>query len=277
MMASLRQVVTITALIGGLALAGCSSNGEVDELALDDTPPDQLYNEALVLKAQGDLKSAGKKFQDVDKAHPYSQYAKKSLINLAYTNYARGKYTDAINAARRFATLYPGSPDSAYALYIVGNSYIRQMPDITRDQKVTYKAFEAFNEVIQRYPDSEYVDDSKRKIRVAQDQLAGKEMQVGRFYLKKRNYIAAINRFKVVIQTFQTTRHVEEALARTSESYYALGVVPEAQTAAAVLGHNFPDSDWYRDSYTLLQKGGYEPKEDKGSWISKAFNSINVL
>jgi len=260
-----------------LGLAACSSNGDQDEYALNDTPPEVLYNEGLALRAQGNLKGADGKFRELDRLYPYSEYAKRSLVNMAFINYRRGNYTDAITSARRFLTLYPGNEDAAYALYIIGQSYYAQIPDITRDQRVTMEAAQAFSELIERYPESEYVADSRTKLIAAQDQLAGKEMQIGRFYLKKRNYIAAINRFKDVVLQYQTTRHVEEALFRLTESYYALGVVNEAQTAAAVLGHNFPDTDWYRDAYSLLQEGGYSPSEDSGSWISRAFDGINVL
>ncbi|MEJ8474698.1 outer membrane protein assembly factor BamD [Roseibium algae] len=265
----------MTALAVPLALAACSSKDDLDDLELNDTPPEVLYNEGLALRAQGKLKPASQKFAELDKLYPYSEYAKKSLVNMAYVDFSRGKYAEAISAANRFLTLYPGNQDAAYALYIIGQSYFRQMPDITRDQEVTEKARSAFEELLQRYPDSEYAPDATAKLRVVQDQLGGKEMQIGRYYLQKRNYIAAINRFKAVVIHYQTTRHVEEALFRLTESYYALGVISEAQTAAAVLGHNYPDSQWYKDAYSLLNKGGYEPSEDSGSWISKAFKDIN--
>ncbi len=260
-----------------LTLAACASKEDTDDLALNETPPEVLYNEGLALRAQGRLTQAGKKFSELDRLYPYSEYAKKSLVNLAFLHFSTGKYPEAVVAAKRFLTLYPGSEDAAYALYIIGQSYYRQIPNIDRDQEVTEKARSAFNELIQRYPDSEYVADAQAKLLMADDQVAGKEMEVGRYYLKKRNYIAGINRFKNVVIHFQTTRHVEEALFRLTESYYALGVVNEAQTAAAVLGHNFPESRWYKDSHSLLVKGGYEPSEDSGSWISKAFKGINVF
>ncbi|GGB36766.1 outer membrane protein assembly factor BamD [Roseibium aquae] len=260
-----------------LGLAACSSTGDQDDYALNDTPPEVLYNEGLALRSQGNLKAADDKFRELDRLYPYSEYAKRSLVNMAFINYRRGNYTDAITSARRFLTLYPGNEDAAYALYIIGQSYYAQIPDITRDQRVTMEAAQAFSELIQRYPDSEYVADSRTKLIAAEDQLAGKEMQIGRYYLKKRNYIAAINRFKTVVLEYQTTRHVEEALFRLTESYYSLGVVNEAQTAAAVLGHNFPDTAWYKNAYALLNEGGYAPSEDSGSWISRAFDGINVL
>lgn len=260
------------ALLGAFALVSCAGQNDAEE-----TPPEELYEEGLVLRDAGELAEASAKFEEVERVHPYSPYAKKSLINLAYTNYERQRYPEAIAAAERFSTLYPGSADTAYALYIVGNANFQQIPDITRDQQSTQNAYDAFNELIQKYPESDYVEDSKQKSRVAQDQLAGKEMVTGRYYLQKRNFVAAINRFKIVVEEHQTTRHIEEALARTCEAFYSLGVVSEAQTAAAVLGHNFPDSEWYRDTYALLQSGGYEPAENTGSWISKAFETINPI
>jgi len=156
----------------------------------------------------------------------------------------------------------------------MASSYYNQIPDVTRDQEQTERAVVALQELIDRYPKSEYVADARYKIQVTKDQLAGKEMEVGRFYLQRRNYTAAINRFRDVVSKYQTTRHVEEALMRLSEAYMALGIVNEAQTAAAVLGHNFPGSQWYKDSYTLLRSGGLEPREDAGSWISRAFKGV---
>ena len=261
----LRNLISIISVIS-LFLVSCMTKEK------EEIPPETLYNEGLVLRSEGDFADASEKFEEIERVHPYSPYAKKALINLAYTNYARNRYTEAISAAERFTTLYPGSEDSAYALYIVGNSYLNQMPDVTRDQTVTQNAYDAFNELILRYPDSEYFSDAEAKLIIAHDQLAGKEMLTGRYYLQRRNFIGAINRFRRVILDYQTTRHIEEALARTSESYYALGVISESQTAAAVLGHNFPESEWYRDTYALLQRGGFEPEENTASWISRAFD-----
>ena len=272
---SLRAIGFVAVAVSSLALGACSSTGD-DDFATNDTPPEVLFNEGLALRNDGRLSDARVKFEELDKLHPYSEYSRKSLINLAYLNYSSGKYTEAISSARRFATLYPGDDDAAYALYIIGQSYHRQIPDVTRDQEMTRRSLAAFSDLVQRYPDSEYSEDARTKIRVAQDQLAGKEMEVGRFYLKRRHQIAAINRFKDVVLNYQTTRHVEEALFRLTESYYQLGVVNEAQTAAAVLGHNFPDSQWYRDAFSLLQTGGYSPEEDRGSWISRAFGGISL-
>ncbi|MDK9696347.1 MAG: outer membrane protein assembly factor BamD [Siculibacillus sp.] len=269
-LAGLALAATMAAL-----LAGCAS--KEDDLGLDRTPADQLYNEGLVLQQAGKRADAVKKFEDVDRLHPYSDWAKKSVLMQAYTQFERGNHTECITAARRFITLYPGSPDAAYAQYLMAESYYKQIPDVSRDQERTGKAMQAYAELVQKYPDSPYADDARKKILTVKDQLAGKEMDVGRFYLRKGQHLAAINRFKVVTTDYQTTRHVEEALARLVEAYYALGVVNEAQTAAAVLGHNFPDSQWYKDSYSLLKTGGYEPNESSGSWISKSFRGFRIM
>jgi outer membrane protein assembly factor BamD len=247
----------------------------------DDTPPDEpadrLYNEGLyLLNAKKDPKEAVKKFEEVDRQHPYSEWARKSLIMTSYAYYQAGEYDDCVNSAKRYITLHPGSADAAYAQFLIGSSYFDEIPDITRDQARTEKAMAALEEVIRKYPSSEYANSAKQKIEVARDQLAGKEMEIGRYYLKKKDYTGAINRFKVVVTKYQTTRHVEEALMRLTESYMALGIVEEAQTAAAVLGHNFPDSSWYKHAYALVKTGGVEPKENQGSWISKAFKKVGL-
>jgi outer membrane protein assembly factor BamD len=166
--------------------------------------------------------------------------------------------------------LYPSTDDADYAMYIIGLCYFRQIRDVTQDQKEARQTVQTMQEVVTRWPDSEYVEDAKAKIRFANDQLAGKEMQIGRYYLERREYLAAIKRFRSVVETYSNTRHIEEALARLVEAYYAMGLTDEAQTAAAVLGQNYPDSQWYKDSYKLLQGGGLAPRENAGSWISKA-------
>ena len=194
----------------------------------------------------------------------------------AFAYYEGGKYDDTITAAKRYVTLHPGSADAAYAQYLMASAYFDQIPDVTRDQARTERAMQVLAEVARKYPNTEYAESAKKKIEVARDQLAGKEMMIGRFYLEKRNFIGAINRFKAVVTQYQTTRHVEEALMRLTECYMALGIVPEAQTAAAVLGHNFPSSPWYQDAYKLVQTGGAEPRENKDSWISKAFKALTL-
>jgi outer membrane protein assembly factor BamD len=257
------------------ALPACALFGK-DEIIPDD-PADKLYNEGLyLLNQKRDYKLAAKRFEEVDRQHPYSEWARKALLMSAYAHYEGTSYEESVTAAKRYVTLHPGSPDAAYAQYLIGSSYYDQIPDVTRDQQRTERAMTALDEVVRKYPNTEYAAAAKRKIEVARDQLAGKEMNTARFYQKKRDYVAAINRFKVVITQYQTTRHVEEALMRLAESYMSLGIVNEAQTAAAVLGHNFPDSPWYKDAYALVRGGGLEPYEDQGSWISRAFRKVGL-
>ena len=250
--------------------------GKKDDV-LPDQPADKLYNEGLYLLNQTrDPKDAVKKFEEVDRQHPYSEWARKSLIMQAYAQYEARDYDECINSAKRYVSLHPGSPDAAYAQYLIGAAYFDQIPDITRDQGATDRAMQALDEVVRKYPTTEYAASAKKKLEVARDQLAGKEMAVGRYYLEKKDFTGAINRFKVVVTQYQTTRHVEEALMRLTESYMALGIVAEAQTAAAVLGHNFPDSPWYKNAYSLVKTGGAEPRENRGSWISRAFKKVGL-
>ncbi len=254
-------------------LAACNttkSDATKDAFA-DDKPAGELYNEALANLNDNKLRNAVDSFNEVDRQHPYSEYARKALLMSAFTSYRRGQYDDTVSTANRYLALYPGSDEAAYAQYLIGSSYFHQIPDVTRDQDATKKAISSLQAIVDRYPDSEYSDDARNKIIVARDQLAGKEMQIGRYYLEQRDYLAAINRFKTVLTDYQDTREIEEALERLTEANYALGLASEAQTAAAVLGHNFPDSPWYQDAYKLLQSGGLSPSENKQSWISKLF------
>jgi outer membrane protein assembly factor BamD len=275
-------------LVAGLAVLGATLSGcgtgalwdkfmAKDEQTFSDEPADKLYNEGLFLmNNQRDLKAATKKFDEVDREHPYSEWARKSLLMSAYASYQAGDYDTCIGSASRYVTLHPGSSDAAYAQYLIAASNYDQIPDISRDQARTEKAMASLEEVIRKYPTSEYAGEAKKKLEGARDQLAGKEMAIGRYYMERRDYTGAINRFKTVVTRYQTTRHVEEALARLTEAYMAIGIVGEAQTAAAVLGHNFPDSRWYKDAYNLVKSGGSEPSENRGSWISKAFRKMGL-
>lgn len=266
-------------LLLGLSLGACSSGFDFfhkNDVAPDE-PADRLYNEGLYyLNSEHKPRDAVKKFEEVDRQHPYSDWSRKALLMAAYSYYQSGEYDECVSAAQRYITLHPGTPDAAYAQFLIGSSYYDQIPDITRDQAQTEKALNALQEVIRKYPDSEYATNAKQKLQVANDQLAGKEMEVGRYYLEKHDYTGAINRFKVVVTKYQTTRQVEEALERLTEAYMALGITGEAETAAAVLGHNFPDSPWYKNAYQLVKSGGHEPVENKGSWISRAFKKVGL-
>ncbi len=215
-----------------IPLSGCSSATEAWDkvFSKDDTfveePAEKLYNEGLFLmNEKHDPKAASKKFEEVDRQHPYSDLARKSLLMSAYAFYSASDYDSCIGAATRYVTLHPGSPDAAYAQFLIAASHYDQIPDITRDQGRTEKAIAALEEVVRKYPSSEYAVSAKAKLEAARDQLAGREMNVGRYYMQKRNYTAAINRFKTVVTQYQTTRHVEEALARLTEAYMAIGIV----------------------------------------------------
>jgi outer membrane protein assembly factor BamD len=269
--------------VAATVLSACSSATEIwDKVTQKDDsfveePAEKLYNEGLFLtNEKGDPKGGAKKFEEVDRQHPYSDLARKSLLMSAYAFYRANDYDSCIGAATRYVTLHPGSTDAAYAQFLIAASHYDQITDVTRDQGRTEKAMAALEEVVRKYPTSEYAVSAKAKLEAARDQLAGREMNIGRYNLQKRNYIGAINRFKVVVTQYQTTRHVEEALARLTEAYMSIGIVSEAQTAAAVLGHNFPDSPWYKDAYNLVRSGGLEPSENQGSYISRAFKAFGI-
>lgn len=271
------------AALGALALpaAGCSGDtfnpmsmfaGEKYKTELvPDIPADDTYNQALARLNKKDYDGAAKKFAELEKHHPYSQWQKKALLMTVFSQYQHSSYDDAIASAQRYIALYPTSSDIAYVYYLQAMSYYNQIPEISRDQDRAAKATALFALIVEKYPKSEYAEDSRYKLQVTRDQLAGKEMLVGRYYLNQHNYSAAINRFREVLAKYQTTRHAEEALMRLTEAYLALGITNEAQTAAAVLGHNYPDSIWYKDAFALLKNDGLQPHEDQGSWISKAF------
>jgi outer membrane protein assembly factor BamD len=276
--ASVARAIALAVLLA--PLGACSTITDMfgskdDDSAVIEEPADKLYNEGLyLLNDKREYKSAAKKFEEVDRQHPYSDWARKSLIMSAFAYYEGGDYDESINAAKRYVTLHPGSPDAAYAQFLIGSSYFDRIPDISRDQDRTEKAVAELEEVVRKFPNTEYAISAKKKIDIARDQLAGKEVDIGRWYMQKKDYTGAINRFKVVVTRYQTTRHVEEALMRLTEAYMTLGIVDEAQTSAAVLGHNFPDSPWYQDAYNLVKARGLEPSENKNSWISRAFKII---
>ena len=251
----------VTSMFGG-------SNKYKTEIT-PDIPADDLYNEGLAKLKAKDYENATKKFQEVEKRFPFSQWSRKGLLMTVYAQYEKPAYDDAIQSAKRYIELYPKSADTPYMYYLTGMSYYNQITNVMQDQSNSEKAYQAFAALIEKFPESEYAADAKVKINVARDQLAAKEMQVGRFYLTRKNFPAAINRFHAVLGRFQTTRYAEEALYRLTEAYLSMGITNEAETAAAVLGHNYPDSPWYADSVALLKTGGLAPQEHNESWISK--------
>ena len=256
---------TLIALGFAAALGACSSDKDT---APPDLPAEQLYSDGQNLMAAGDFKGAAKSFEEVERQHPYSQWATRGQIMAAYAYYESNQYEDAVSAAERFIELHPGHKDVAYAYSLIGVSYYEQISDVGRDQEMTQKSEEAFNELIRRFPASDYSQDAKLKVDLIQDHLAGKEMEIGRYYQGQRLWLASINRFKTVVEKYQTTTHVPEALHRLTESYLALGMTQEAQASAAVLGYNFPGSEWYERSYALVNG---KPLHQSGSWFSGLF------
>jgi outer membrane protein assembly factor BamD len=262
-----RTLWLAAALAVPLLAAGCSN----DKDTYVEQPPEDLYNTALDQMHSGDSVRAAKTFDEVERQHPYSSLATQAEIMSAYAYYKDNKYDDAINALDRFIQLHPGNPDAVYAYYLKGLCYYEQIVDVGRDQGNTQAALDALQEVVTRYPNTPYARDARLKVDLARDHLAGKEMEIGRYYLTREQYLAAINRFRRVIEQYQTTTHVPEALERLTECYLALGVKDEAQAAAAVLGYNFPGSDWYQDSYALLAAQNLQPADKPDSWIPKVF------
>ena len=245
-----------------------------DELEYRESSVEELYNNAMDDLLDGSYIEAAQGFDEVERQHPYSVWATRAQIMAAYAYYRNNDYDESIISAGRFIKLHPGHRDVAYAYYLNAVSYYEQISDVGRDQEMTALALVSLEELVRRFPDTPYSRDARLKIDLTRDHLAGKEMDIGRYYQTRANYVAAVNRFRRVVERFQTTSHVPEALHRLTESYLALGVPHEAQAAAAVLGHNFPGSDWYLDSYALLERVDLRPEADEDSWISRAFNSI---
>jgi len=245
-------------IAAALTLSACSSTEE----EYIERPVAELYNEAQDHLNKKEYEEAAKAFDKVERQHPYSVWASKAQVMAAYSNYEATRYDDAIAALQRFLRLHPGNRDAAYAQYLLALCYYEQISDVVRDQKMTELAREALSEVVNRYPNSKYAKDARVKLDLTDDQLAGKEMEIGRYYMRWRQYIAAINRFKKVVEEYQTTTHVPEALHRLVEAYTAMGMVNEAKKSASVLGHNFPGSEWYQDSYELMVRGRTRQEEE---------------
>ena len=236
-----------------VALAACSD--KKNEVYIEK-PVDDLYNKAMDALVEENYNSAASTFDQVESQHPYSAWATKSQLMQVYAYFEGGKYDDAILAADRFIQLHPGHRDVAYAYYLKAICYYMQIVDVGRDQKLTELALKSLDDVVRRFPDSKYARDAKLKLDFTRDHLAGKEMEIGRYYLKRAEYLAAINRFKRVIDNYQTTTHVPEALERLVECDLALGLTKEAKDNAAVLGYNYPGSHWYTDAYALVTGSG---------------------
>jgi outer membrane protein assembly factor BamD len=269
---SRRRLTGIAVVLLSVAVAGCNSGPP--EVAYVERPVEQLYNEGMDSLIEGEYQAAALSFDEVERQHPYSIWATRAQLMTAFSHYQDNQFDDAVIAAQRYIQLHPGSEDVAYAYYLIGVSYYEQIVDVGRDQQLTQLAMTGLDEVIRRFPDSEYARDARLKIDLTRDHLAGKEMEIGRYYQRRGEDLAALNRFKQVIVDYQTTTHVPEALHRLAEIYLVLGLESEAQSAAAVLGFNYPGSDWYVDSYRLLRGEDLEPVEDEGSFISRTFRRV---
>ncbi len=252
------------------ALTACAAPQK--ERTLDSYTAEELYKQGeVILSGQGKPKDALVYFTEVERLFPYTEWAKRGLIMQAFTLHKTRKYEEARVAAQRYLDFYAGDEDAAYAQYLLALSYYDQIDDVGRDQGLTYQALQALRVVIEQYPDSEYAKSATLKFDLAFDHLAAKEMEIGRYYLKRKNYPAAINRFRSVVSDFQTTTQTAEALHRLVESYLALGLTDEAQTAAAILGHNYQSSPFYQDSFDLLKKQGLAPKSKGDNWLANIY------
>lgn len=261
----------LTIALVAAMLAGCSGMNlfgppKVKEEPI--VPAATLYQMALDDMDRQYFQTALKELEQLERQHPRDPLAEKAKLMQVFAYYRSGELEEAILAADRYLAIYPNGKDVPYVMYLKGNAYFGQIKDITRDQQLSTDAIDTYTLLISNYPQSEYAEDAKEKLLVAYDQLAGKEMSVGRYYLGNGQYTAAINRFRVVVETWQTSTHIEEALYRLTEAYLLLGLTNEAMTAAAVLGHNYPSSTWYQQAFEMLGKQGLAPAVNSGSWMA---------
>jgi outer membrane protein assembly factor BamD len=274
--------IAALAVVLGVGLTGCDTLGGLFGRARDEDKPAEyverpvnlIYEDAWKRIRNEDWINAAKQFDEVERQHPYSIWARRAMLMSAFCYYRANHYTEAISTADSYIQLHPGSKEVAYAFYLKAISLYEQIVDVGRDQSNTEDALTALQDVVQRFPDTEYARDATLKIDLTLDHLAGKEMAVGRYYLRQGDYIGAINRFKAVVEQYQKTSQIAEALERLTEAYYAMGIYNEAQSAAAVLGANYPGSPWYQDAYQLLARRNMHPQMDERSWLSKTFGRI---
>ena len=261
---------TVCLMAAMLALSACGAeDDEITKITEKNESVDVLYGTAFATFGEKKYKKAVEEFEEVERQHPYSEWAARAQVMAAYAAFRGGQFDDAVVILDRFTKLHPAHTSTPYAYYLTALSYYTQISDVGRDQKMTEKARAALRDVVERFPETDYARDAKIKLDLTEDHLAGKEMEIGRYYLKRADYPAAINRFKYVIDNYQTTTHTPEALHRMVESYLRLGVLEEAKKYAAVLGHNYPGSDWYKYSYEMMQ-GNLTPEEKK-SFLKKIF------
>ncbi|HUS52396.1 MAG TPA: outer membrane protein assembly factor BamD [Thermohalobaculum sp.] len=274
-MTTLHLLRLATTLCIVAALAGCSLFSSDEEVTLDETPPGEIFQLGEAQLADGNAIEAAKTFNEIERLYPFSQLAKRAIIMSAFSSYTAGDFGSARASGRRYLDLYPSDKDAPYAQHLIALTYYDNIVDVGRDQATTERALTALREVVSRYPESDFSRDAQLKIDLTLDHLAGKEMEVGRYYLKRGHYTAAINRFRVVSEKYQTTSQTPEALHRMVEANLALGLEREALASAAVLGHNYPGSDWYANSYALLTGRNLLPEgEDRTGFLSRIYRQV---
>ena len=274
-MSRLNTHVVLALVAASISLSACQTDRSKRELAYVERPVEVLYNSAAKELDTRDYESAIQLFNEVERQHPYSEWARRSTLMSAFAAYQSRRYDDAIDTARRYISLNPGSDEAAYAYYLVATSYFEQIVDVGRDQRTTELAKASLDELLRRFPTTEYAKDAQLKMDMVDDQLAGKEMEIGRFYLRREEHLPAINRFRKVVTDFDTTTHTPEALYRLVEAYMSVGLKGEALAAAAVLGYNHPESDWYKTAYRIMDEEGLDPDQipegRKKGFLSRLF------
>lgn len=253
-----------------LVLTACGTSKK-ERLAYVERPAELIYNQAVDEMDNRDWAQAKLLFQEVERQHPFSKWARRSMLMSAYASYRSADYDESVAMAQRFIGLHPGSDSAPYAYYLIAINYYDQIYDVGRDQATTVSAESALQQVVRRYPDSDYARDARLKLELTHDHLAGKEMSIGRYYLKQNQHLAAIGRFKNVVADYETTSQTEEALHRLVESYVSIGVIQEAKLVGSVLGHNYPNSEWYKDSYELLEGYGVNLDDEINKPRSKGY------
>ena len=271
---SVLKRTTFLALCFGVALSACGSLNDDPQLPLENYSPKEIFDRGEFELNRNRAAKAAFYFGEIERLYPYSEWAKRGLIMQAFSYHRDGDYEGSRGAAQRYIDFFPADEDAAYAQYLLALSYYDQIDDVGRDQGLTFQALQALRIVIERYPDSEYAKESILKFDLAFDHLAAKEMEIGRYYLRRGHYAAAVKRFRVVVEDFQTTTHTAEALHRLVEAYLSLGLVDEAQAAGAILGHNYQATPWYKDSFGLLTKEGYEPQANGNNWLSQIYRQM---
>jgi outer membrane protein assembly factor BamD len=262
----------VAAVLAALVLTACG--GGEDQIPLESYSAEELYRRAEFELETSNPDDAARYFGEVERLYPYSEWARRALVMQAFAYHRDRDYEAARGAAQRFVDTYPGDEDAAYAQYLLALSYYDQIDDVGRDQGLTFQALQALRDVIEKYPDSDYARSAILKFDLAFDHLAAKEMEIGRYYLKQGHFVAAINRFRVVVEDFQTTTQTPEALHRLVEAYLSLGLTDEAQTAGAILGHNYRSTIWYEDSFALLTGRGLRPEAAGDGWLRAIYRQV---